>query len=241
MNTSSQKRIAAQVLKCGKSRVKLKEAQEVEEALTRQDVRDLVQKGEVYKKQKKGTSKFASRKRLAQKKKGRMRGMGKRKGTIGARKKDKTKWIEAVRAQRSLLRELRDNGKIDVSLYRKLYMRVKGGFFRNRSHIMMYLKEHELMKGMRPETAKAAKKPAPKSAPKKEAKKIVRRAEKPAPKKPAAKKPAKKAKKPTAKKPVKKAAKKPAPKKAAPKKAAKKPAKKLVRKAAPKKAKAKKK
>ncbi len=230
MNTSSQKRIAAQVLKCGKSRVKLKEAQEVEEALTRQDVRDLVQKGEIYKEQKKGTSKFASKKRLAQKKKGRMRGMGKRKGTIGARKKDKTKWIETVRAQRSLLRELRDNGKIDVSLYRKLYMRVKGGFFRNRSHIMMYLKEHELLKGMKPETAKVAKKPAPKPAPKREVKTPAKRAEKPAPKKSAKKV----ARKPVKKKPAKPAAKK-APKKAA-KKPAKKPTKKVVKKAAPKKA-----
>jgi large subunit ribosomal protein L19e len=224
MNTSSQKRIAAQVLKCGKSRVKLKEAQEVEEALTRQDVRDLVQKGEIYKEQKKGTSKFASKKRLAQKKKGRMRGMGKRKGTIGARKKDKTKWIEAVRAQRSLLRELRDKKKIDVSLYRKLYARVKGGFFRNRSHIMMYLKEHELMKGMKPEITKVAKKPA-KPAPRRETKPAPKKAEKPAPKK-AVKKPAKKkpvSKKVAKKASTKKAAKKPAPKKA-PKKTARKPA-----------------
>jgi len=212
MNTSSQKRIAAQVLKCGTSRVKLKESQEVEEALTRQDIRDLVQKGDVYKKQKKGTSKFASRKRLSQKKKGRMRGMGKRKGTLGARKNDKTKWIETVRAQRSLLRELRDNGKIDVSLYRKLYMRVKGGFFRNRSHIMMYLKEHELLRGMRAETIKPVKKAAPKKIAKEAKpapKKVVRKPVKKAAKKPAAKKVARK----TIKK--KAAAKKPAPKKAA--------------------------
>ncbi len=230
MNTSSQKRIAAQVLKCGTSRVKLKESHEVEEALTRQDVRDLVQKGEVYKKQKKGTSRFAARKKLVQKKKGRMRGMGKRKGTFGARKKDKTKWIEAVRAQRSLIRELRDNGKIDVSLYRKLYMRVKGGFFRNRSHIMMYLKEHEMLKGMGAEVVKPVKKAAPEAAPKMEVKKAIKKAET------AARKPV--ARKPVAMKP----AKKPVPKKAARKPAPKKPAaKKVVKKPAPKKAKAKKK
>jgi large subunit ribosomal protein L19e len=205
MNTSSQKRIAAQVLKCGSSRVKLKESDEVEEALTRQDVRDLVQKGIVYKKQKKGTSRFAAKKKLVQKKKGRMRGMGKRKGTVGARKKDKTKWIETVRAQRSLLKELRDKKQIDVSLYRKLYMRVKGGFFRNKSHLMMYLKDRELLKPVDKKAAKTIKEKKPvKTAPKKAVKK-------PTPKKAPAKKPAKKpVKKAPAKKSVKKnAAKKP--------------------------------
>ena len=203
MNTSSQKRIAAQVLKCGTSRVKLKESEEVEEALTRQDVRDLVQKGVVYKRQKKGTSKFASKKKLVQKKKGRMRGMGKRKGTIGARKKDKTKWIETARAQRSLLRELRDKKQIDVSLYRKLYMRVKGGFFRNKSHLMMYLKDKELLKPADKKAVKAIKEKKPivakKPAPKKAVKKAVRKAEKKTVKKAAPK---------TAKKPAKKSAKK---------------------------------
>lgn len=208
MNTSSQKRIAAQVLKCGTSRVRLKDSQEVEDALTRQDVRDLVQKGEIYKEQKKGTSRFAARRRLSQKKKGRMRGMGKRKGTAGARKDSKTKWIESIRAQRSLIRELRDNGKIEVPVYRMLYTRVKGGFFRNRSHLMMYLKEHEMLKGMKPEAPKAASK----ATTKKEVKKAAETGKKA--------KQAKPAKKPAVKKGPKKAAvKKAAPKKTVPKKA----------------------
>jgi len=206
MNTSSQKKIAAQVLKCGTSRVKLKESQEVEEALTRQDVRDLVQKGLVYKIQKKGTSRFAAKKKLVQKKKGRMRGMGKRKGTKGARKKDKTKWIELVRAQRSLLKELRDKKQIDVSLYRKLYMRVKGGFFRNKSHIMMYLKDKELLKSADKKAVNSikAKKPVKNVVAKKSAPKTEKRAVKKAVKK-AARKTAKKAA-------TKKTVKKPAPK-----------------------------
>lgn len=193
MNTSSQKRIASHVLKCGISRVKLKESQEVEDALTRQDVRELVQKGLVYKEQKKGTSKFASKKKLEQKKKGRMRGMGKRKGTMKARKNDKTKWMIAVRAQRKLLKELRENAQIEVSVYRKLYMRVKGGSFRSKAHLMMYLKDHELLKGKKPRKTSAGKvksKDAKKAVPKK-AEKAVPKA-KPKDKKAAPKKAAKK-------------------------------------------------
>jgi large subunit ribosomal protein L19e len=145
MNPESQKRIAASIMKCGVSRVKMKTGEEVEEALTREDIRGLIQKGLIWKVQKKGTSKFASKKKLEQKKKGRMRGPGKRKGTKGARKNDKTKWIEKVRPLRRLLSELRESGQIRKEDYGILYRRIKGGFFRNKKHLLYYLKEHDML------------------------------------------------------------------------------------------------
>ena len=159
MDMASQKRIAARIMKCGVSRVRITPGEEVEEALTREDIRGLIQKGLVWKVQKKGTSKFASKKKLEQKRKGRMRGPGRRKGTRGARKNDKTKWIEKVRPMRRLLTELRESGRIEKSDYGMLYRRVKGGFFRNKKHLLYYLREHDMLKAGK----KPARKPERKS------------------------------------------------------------------------------
>jgi large subunit ribosomal protein L19e len=146
MDMSSQKKIAARIMKCGVSRVRIRPGEEVDEALTREDIRGLIQKGMIWSIQKKGTSKFASKKRLEQKKKGRSRGPGKRKGTKGARKNDKTKWIEKVRPLRRMLSEMKEGGQITVQDYGVLYRRVKGGFFRNKKHLLFYIKEHDMLK-----------------------------------------------------------------------------------------------
>lgn len=162
MNLSTQKQIAAKILKCGASRVKIKAGKEVEDALTREDVRNLIRKGHVWKEQKKGTSKFNVKKIVKQKKKGRMKGHGSRKGTAGARKKRKEIWIGKVRPLRSLLRELKESGAIDNIVYRKMYLMIKGGAFRNKKHLLYYLKDHELMKAKTRKIVKKTKKAKPK-------------------------------------------------------------------------------
>ena len=43
--------------------------------------------------------------------------------------------MKKIRALRSLLKEKRDNNTIDVSTYRKLYRKAKGGEFRSRAHL----------------------------------------------------------------------------------------------------------
>jgi len=85
---------------------------------------------------------------------------------------------------------LRDTGQLKVSDYRKVLLMVKGGYFRNRKHMMFYLKDKELLKKPKSGTkAKAAKRKTVK----RKVKRVVRKA---APKK----KGAKKAAKPKAKK-----------------------------------------
>ena len=165
MEARSQKRIASELMKCGVSRVRISMTEEVEEALTREDIRELIKKGMISSLQKKGTSKFASKKKLEQKKKGRMRGPGRRKGTKGARKNDKTKWIEKVRPLRKLLSEMRESGQISREDYGILYRRVKGGFFRNRKHILYYMKEQDILKPVSKKEAKEKLRKAVKKAP----------------------------------------------------------------------------
>jgi large subunit ribosomal protein L19e len=162
MDMASQKQIAARIMKCGVSRVRIRQSEETEDALTREDIRGLIQKGIVWKLQKKGTSKFASKVRLAQKKRGRMKGPGSRKGAKGARKPEKAIWMEKIRPLRRLLAELRESGQIAKEDYGMLYRRAKGGFFRNKKHLLYYLKENDMLKP-RPKRAKAAK-PAAKKA-----------------------------------------------------------------------------
>lgn len=168
-NIASQRRMAADILKCGRTRIKVTPGKDVEEALTREDVRNLIRKGLIKKIQKKGSSRAAARKTLAQKKKGRRKGMGSRKGKMGARAPKKKQWMISVKTLRRVIRDLRDSGRIERSDYRKLYRRVKGGMFRNKKHIMLYIKEHELLKIPTEPVVKKAK-PAKKAAtPKKDA------------------------------------------------------------------------
>lgn len=146
MNLKSQKRIAQRILKCGLTRVRVEPSKEVGEALTREDIRELIKKGVIRTVQKKGSGRAGARIRLAQKKKGRMRGKGKRKGSKGARTSSKRVWIKKVRSIRTFLRKLRDSGQITTNVYRKQLLKTKGGAFRNKKHLLYYLKEHELLK-----------------------------------------------------------------------------------------------
>lgn len=156
MSLASQKRIAAKILKCGVSRVKIEVVKDVEEALTREDIRNLIKKGLIKKVQKKGQSKAKTKKVRLQKKKGRRKGPGSRKGGKSARNPRKQAWIKKVRPLRRLLTELRDNKQIKKTDYRKFYLKIKGGMFRDKKHLLLYLKEHELLLA-KPKKAKTGK------------------------------------------------------------------------------------
>jgi len=140
MKLTAQKRIAAEILKCGVSRIRIEQSKDVEEAITREDIRALIKKGLIKKVQKKGTSRSHARVNLKQKNRGRRRGAGSKKGKL---RKRKIVWVKSVRAQRKLLEETKDDvGKE----YRVLYSRVKGGMFRSKKHLLSYMKEREMLK-----------------------------------------------------------------------------------------------
>ncbi|MCX6815058.1 MAG: 50S ribosomal protein L19e [Candidatus Aenigmarchaeota archaeon] len=117
MGVNSVRKIAAEMLKCGKSRIRIELSKETEEALTREDVRSLIRAGLVWKVQKKGTSKFRTKAAFKQKKRGRRTRMGSRHGTYNARNPKKRRWIKTVRALRRLIKELKDNGQIEHKTY----------------------------------------------------------------------------------------------------------------------------
>jgi len=91
----------------------------------------------------KGSSKLRARKRKVQKRKGRQKGPGSKKGK---QRSGKREWMNKIRVQREFLKELRDKNIIDKKVYRNLYLKSKGGFFRSKRHIKLYLTEHRLGK-----------------------------------------------------------------------------------------------
>ncbi len=140
-DVKSQRRMAAEIMDIGKNRVKIypDELERVEEAITRQDIRNLIESGAIGKRKEKGSSKGRSRKNKIQKKKGRQKGHGSRKGKKTARKPGKQQWMERIRAIRKRLKEMKDNGDITPEQYRELYDKAKGGFFRDVKHLENYI------------------------------------------------------------------------------------------------------
>ncbi len=148
MDLKNQRRMAAQLLKCGESRVWIDSNREedVADAITRSDVRTLINSGTIAAKQKKGVSRGRANYLKAQKRKGRRTGQGSRRGTKHARKPSKEVWMQTIRPIRSRLRELRDDGVIDARTYRKYYMRAKGGMFKSKPHLESHLKTEGILK-----------------------------------------------------------------------------------------------
>ncbi len=134
---ASQRRIAAAVLKCGVNRVWLDPDQmtEIENAISREDMRKLVDDGVIKVKPKKGVSRGRARARIAKRSYGHRKGVGRRKGAAGARTPSKRVWIQKIRAIRKVLVELRDDGTLERRYYRILYRRAAGGQYRNVAHM----------------------------------------------------------------------------------------------------------
>lgn len=139
---TNQKRLAADIMKCGKQRVRIDpdRVEEVAGAVTRADVRRLIEGKVITKVQKQGVSRGRGRKLDAQKAKGRRVGHGSRKGAAGARNPRKQRWMTLIRALRTQLREQRESGEIDRHTYRVYYSRAKGGQFRSRAHMVAHMK-----------------------------------------------------------------------------------------------------
>jgi len=128
---SAQRRLAADVLDVGKNKVWLDPERQgdIADAITRADVRDLVDEGAIRAESERGNSRGRARERQAKRSYGHQTGAGSRKGKAGARQNTKQEWQSRIRAQRRRLRELRDEGEIDASTYRDLYDKAGGGEF----------------------------------------------------------------------------------------------------------------
>ena len=140
---ANQRRLAAEVMDIGVNRVWMnpESSKDIAVALTREDVRKLIEEGKVGKRAIKGISRGRVRKANETRAYGHRKGHGSRSGAKGARRPKKEMWMKKIRALRSLLCELRENKTIDVSTYRKLYAKAKGGEYRSRAHLKSHIEQ----------------------------------------------------------------------------------------------------
>ena len=135
-----QKKMAAQILKVGKNRVWLdpKNAKDLDAAITKADIRKMILKGWV--------KALPEKIHKPREKRRKGRGRGSRKGARYSIISRKRRWILRVRPMRRMLQEMKTNGQIDNPTFKKLYGLVKGGMFRSRSHLRLYMEQNNLMK-----------------------------------------------------------------------------------------------
>ncbi len=141
---SLQRRLAAEILGVGEKRIWIDpdHIDEVKEAITKEEVRRLIKDRVIQVRPVHPPSRGRWRIRHEQRKKGRRRGHGRRKGVASARRDPKEEWIHRIRKMRRYLRWLRDNGVIDRRTYRRLYMWAKGGMFPTFASLRRWLIEH---------------------------------------------------------------------------------------------------
>lgn len=134
---ANQRRLAAEVLEIGVNRVWMdpEASKDIAAALTREDIRKLIEEDKVGARPIRGVSRGRARKVDETRAYGHRKGHGSRSGAKGARRPKKQQWMKKIRALRSRLKELRENEKIDATTYRKLYVKAKGGEYRSRAHL----------------------------------------------------------------------------------------------------------
>ncbi len=140
MKMNSAKRLVSKYLNVGTSRVKVdpEKAKAIKDAITGEDLKALIKDG-VFEKAGVGHSRGRARILALKKKAGRKRGQGTRRGLASARTNPKQLWLKKVRSQRVYLKKLLDENKVDKPKYRELYRKIKGGFFRSKAHIDVYI------------------------------------------------------------------------------------------------------
>ena len=148
MNLTTQKRLAADILKVGVNRVWIdpENIEEVSRAITREGVKQLIDNKIIIARPQQCISSYRSKKIAEQKKKGRRKGRGSIKGAKGARNPKKKAWMTTIRALRKDLKGMRDNRDINRTTYRKLYRMAKGGAFRSKSYMKTYARDHDLLR-----------------------------------------------------------------------------------------------
>ncbi len=145
-NYRLQKRLAAQVLGVGETRIKIvpktdEDKEDLEAAITREDIKKLIKRGVIQVEPEKSNSRGRWRILKEKRAKGRRRGPGKRKGKVGARTDPKRQWINRIRKMRRYLKYLRDKGLIPKKIYRKYYRLAKGGMFSSLADLRMHLEK----------------------------------------------------------------------------------------------------
>lgn len=140
MDLKTKKQLAARVLGIGIDRVLFDDArlEEIKEALTRQDIKDLIKSKAIMKKEIGGRRKVEKRTTR--------RRFGKIKQKVNMRK---TRYVLLTRKLRRTIKDLKKAGTIDQEKYLKLKKEIKSKMFRSRAHLMELVKNNEVKKAVK--------------------------------------------------------------------------------------------
>ncbi len=116
MKLENKKELASRTLNIGKERIVFDRSRldEIKEAITRQDIFDLVEEKAIKIKEKKGKKKIVKRKTRKRE--------GKIKKRVQTRKQD---YVRRVRKLRSYLKKLKDEKKVDKDQYKTLRNKIR--------------------------------------------------------------------------------------------------------------------
>lgn len=146
MSLKSQRRLAAEILKVGESRVWIDpdRMDYVESAITREEIRKLIHEKVVKVLPERGVSRARARVLAEKRKKGLRRGPGGKSGSARSKISKKKAWMNRIRPLRKRLREFKNSRAITVSTYRKLYDMSESGVFESKSDLERYIRTHDL-------------------------------------------------------------------------------------------------
>ncbi len=126
MNLKKKKNLAARTFGVGAGRIVFtnERIEEIKEAITKQDMRDLLAGGAIFIKMKKGRrkAKLGSRRR----------GFGKIKKNVKTRKRD---YMNLTRKLRGFLKQMKLQGRISKDDYKKTRKQIKASVFRSKAHM----------------------------------------------------------------------------------------------------------
>jgi large subunit ribosomal protein L19e len=145
-NLRSQRRLAAQILKVGQNRVWIdpERIDDVEAAITRDEVRKLIHERVIASLPKAGVSRSRAKVVREKKRLGRRKGAGSRTGSGTAKISKKEAWMAKIRSLRRRLRELKASRIITESTYRKVYAIAGSGKFESVAELERYLRANDL-------------------------------------------------------------------------------------------------
>ncbi len=130
MNLSKKKSLAARTLKIGKERVVFLQSRldEIKEAITKQDIRDLRKEGAIVVKEIKG--------RRKNKKSRTKRSTGNIRKKVNKRKQE---YVIMTRKLRKYVAEMKKQGKLSLEEIKEIRNRIRNKKFRSKAHLKEYI------------------------------------------------------------------------------------------------------
>ncbi|MEJ2242860.1 MAG: 50S ribosomal protein L19e [Candidatus Bathyarchaeota archaeon] len=146
MSLKSQRRLASEIMKIGQGRVWIdpERIDYVEAAITREEIRKLVNEGVIKSLPKKGVCRVRARILKEKRKKGLRRGPGGKSGPARSKISKKEAWINRIRPIRRRLIELKDSRAISESVYRQMYDMSESGAFKSKAELERHIRTHNL-------------------------------------------------------------------------------------------------